>query len=40
MFSIKKLLEDKNIVCAYLRGEKSINDINDRGIRIIMPLKK
>jgi hypothetical protein len=36
--SAKKLLEDKKMVRAYLRGEKSIKDLNDKGIRLAMPL--
>jgi hypothetical protein len=36
--SANKLLEDKTIVRAYLRGEKSIKDLNDKGVKLAMPL--
>lgn len=36
--SAKKYLEDKKIVSAYLRGEATKKDLDDRGIKLAMPL--
>lgn len=36
--SAKKFLEDKKIVSAYLRGEVSKKTLDDRGIKLTMPL--
>ncbi len=38
VLSAKKLIEDKKDVRAYLRGEKSMKDLNDKGIKLAMPL--
>lgn len=36
--SAKKFLEDKKVVSAYLRGEATKKDLDDRGIKLAMPL--
>ncbi len=38
LLSAKKMLDDKQTVRAYLRGEKSKKDLNDKGIKLAMPL--
>lgn len=36
--SVKKMLEDKKQISKYLRGEISLKDLNDQGIKLSMPL--
>jgi len=36
--SAKKLLEDKKLVTAYLRGEVTKKTLDDRGVKLEMPL--
>ena len=36
--SAKKFLEDKKLVSAYLRGEVSKEILDDKGIKLAMPL--
>ena len=38
LLSAKKLVDDKKAVRAYLRGEKKLNDLNDKGIKLAMPV--
>lgn len=34
----KRIIEDKKVICAYIRGEKTIEDIKSRGIEFIKPI--
>jgi len=36
--SAKKLYEDKRLVSAYLRGEVTKKTLDDRGVKLAMPL--
>jgi hypothetical protein len=38
--SAKKILEDKKLVSAYLRGEISKERLDERGIKLAMPLQR
>ena len=38
ILSAKKLLEDKKQISKYLRGEITLKDLNDQGIKLSMPL--
>lgn len=38
LLSAKKLVDDKKVIRAYLRGEKNLKDLNDKGIKLAMPV--
>jgi hypothetical protein len=35
---IRKIIEDKKAISAFIRGEKSIKDLHERGIKFTNPI--
>jgi len=38
LFSAKKFLEDKKAIRAYSKGEITLEELNERGIKLAMPV--
>lgn len=36
--SAKRFAEDKKAIRAYIKGELTLKDLNDRGIKLAMPI--